>query len=130
MKVFTMPDIEIRLNTEALDRLIREIPGRADQVTAIAADLVVNDIRSHWSGHSPSAPGDSPAVASGELDASIVATKIAGGDRPTYQVTGTAGHAVFLEKGTRKMARRPFIYPAMQRMRSELAGVFKLLFKA
>ncbi len=121
--------IEVKMNTDALDRMIKRHPDNADQVTSIAADLVVNDIRDHWSGSSPSSPGASPAVVTGDLDSSINSQKTQGGLRPTYQVGASSGHAGYLEYGTRKMAKRPFIYPAMKRMRNQLAGVFKTKYK-
>lgn len=121
--------IDVKLNTKRLDEMLRENPDKAAKATEIAADLVVNDIRGHWSGSSPSSPGNAPAVVSGALDASINSEKVSGGNHPVYVVTAGAEHAGYLEKGTKNMAKRPFIYPAVRRMRNKLRDVFKVHFR-
>lgn len=121
--------IDVKLNTKRLDEMLKDNPDKADKAAKIAAELIVNDIRGSWSGSSPSSPGSAPAVVTGELDASIRAEKVSGGNNPTYSIEASAGHAGYLEKGTRHMAKRPYIYPAMRRMRNKLRDVFKVHFK-
>lgn len=121
--------IDVKLTTKVLDKMLNDNPGKAEQATKIAADLIVNDIRDHWSGSSPSSPGQAPAVVTETLDTSVEAVQISGGERPTYSIDATAPYAGYLEQGTVKMAKRPFIYPAMKRMRDQLRDVFKVHFK-
>lgn len=65
--------------------------------------------------HRASAPGDSPAVDSGRLRASIGVQKRGEGH---YRVGTNVEYAPLLEFGTRKMAPRPFMRPAVEKVKS------------
>lgn len=65
--------------------------------------------------HRASAPGDGPAVDRGDLVKSIQARKIGDGH---YRVGVREPYAIFLEFGTRKMAARPFVRPAVEKVRN------------
>jgi HK97 gp10 family phage protein len=61
--------------------------------------------------HYPSAPGEMPAIDSGELISRIVADQ-----RPNEIEVGVeagAPYAIFLEEGTPKMKARPFLQPTV-----------------
>lgn len=100
----------------SLDRVQREIPDAMDATIDEVQDFIVEKVRSSMltpkSGkfyanpfpHIASAPGEAPAVASGDLYASI--------HKMGTSVVASANHAVYLEFGTRHMAPRPFFDPA------------------
>ena len=71
--------------------------------------------------HQASAPGESPAIATGNLFNSI---KVRTYDRGLAADVGSFNvpYAGFLEKGTRRMLPRPFLAPALQ----SVAGRFRL----
>jgi len=62
--------------------------------------------------HFPSAPGEMPAIDSGELISRIVAE--ARKDEVEVGVEAGAPYAVFLEEGTDKMEARPFLEPTAE----------------
>ncbi len=59
-------------------------------------------------------------IASGELRDSFHVRKL--GPR-TWQVSNDANHAVYVERGTKRMAARPFMNPAVIVVRSKMKGV-------
>jgi HK97 gp10 family phage protein len=61
--------------------------------------------------HRASAPGEAPAIDTGNLRGSISADMT--GDT-TAMVSVNAEHGIYLEYGTRKMAKRPCIRPAVE----------------
>ena len=112
--------ITAHLNTAGLDNLLVTGPGAFADATAAAANDVVGDIRANWSGYYPPAgdPGDSPAIRSGALDASVTFEMDATTSRAT--ITVLASYAGYLEYGTAKMAARPFVRPALRRVERTL----------
>ena len=63
--------------------------------------------------HIASSPGNPPAIDKGELVRSIIVS-----DRPTEVEIGSKGgapYSKFLEEGTKKMAKRPFLQPAVEK---------------
>ncbi|KPL70174.1 hypothetical protein ADN00_18920 [Ornatilinea apprima] len=67
--------------------------------------------------HHASAPGEPPAVDSGNLANSIQSEVSMQANGPRGVVFTNTEYAVGLEFGTRKMAARPFMKPAADRMR-------------
>ncbi len=65
--------------------------------------------------HQASAPGDGPAVDTGRLRQSIAVVRVADGH---YKVGTNVQYAPFLEFGTRRMAPRPFMRPALEAERA------------
>lgn len=65
--------------------------------------------------HQASAPGDGPAVDRGDLVKSIHARQIKPGH---WRVGVREPYALFLEFGTRKMAPRPFVRIAVEKLRN------------
>lgn len=97
-----------------------------------AADSLVEDIKSSWSPVAPSSPGASPAVVTGELNDSIIAGQgrnargqFTSGDSVIKLVRAGAPHAPLLEGGTYKMSPRPFMRPAVTRLRSTYPEIAK-----
>lgn len=62
--------------------------------------------------HIASSPGDAPAVDTGRLRQSISAVKVTDGH---WRVGTNLEYALLLEFGTRKIAPRPFMRPALAR---------------
>ena len=77
--------------------------------------------------HRPSAPGFPPNIDAGELKSSIGSEVVKG----SFFVDGLVGdtfnlkYAPMLELGTSKMAPRPFLRPALKRLRRKIHKVFK-----
>ena len=63
--------------------------------------------------HTASAPDEAPAVDSGRLRQSITALHVGEG---RWRVGTNAFYAIYLEFGTRRMAARPFIRPALEKV--------------
>jgi len=69
--------------------------------------------------HVASAPGESPAVLSGDLRGSI-STAPGGSNAPFYYVGSDKEYAPWLELGTKHIAPRPFFVKAVERAISEI----------
>lgn len=114
--------MKIILDTSKLDRLRAEMPGKVDTLMGkLAADYTV-EINTHWSRESPSTPGEPPAVDTGNLKNSIVASP----EKPGRWVVNIgAKYAPMLEFGTPVMAARPFAYPALLRLKAKAGGLIR-----
>ena len=90
--------------------------------------------RTHWS----SAPGQAPAIDMGILKSSIqsfvnvIRGKISGrvgpdiGHIASRSDAGTdVNYGLYLEVGTKNMAARPFLRPALRRQRRRILGLFR-----
>src|SRR5690554_3686336 len=78
--------------------------------------------------HVASAPGQPPNTDTGRLAGSIRAVN---SDKPTAHVEALADYAVHLEFGTRNMAARPFMTPAVEAEREKYRkGINELTGKA
>lgn len=76
------------------------------------AEIVMN-----FNTESPSPAGEAPGVDTGTLKNSVVAVPKG---RKTWAVNIGADYGIDLEYGTRKMAARPFVRPAINRMMRNL----------
>ena len=128
---------EITITLTGLDAALRHIEGAAAKIEA-AAQLglnavaqqardaaVVSIMKGPKTGvvyklydpkriHQASAPGQAPAQDQGGLSGSIKAS--AGPAKLTATLVADAPYAVHLEYGTRKMAPRPFMRPAVDKV--------------
>ncbi len=75
-------------------------------------------------GTTPSAPGEPPARVSGELMDSVAYEVADTGKGVSVMVGAAASYALALEYGTRRMAPRPFLRPALAEMEEEIARIF------
>lgn len=117
--------VSIKLDTEVLDRLAREAGARADRACGEVAFTYEGDVKDHFT-TSPSSPGEPPGVVSGQLKNSVQARKI----RDRYWIVAVgAAHGAFMEHGTARIAARPFMRPAAERIARKFAGAFKLVVK-
>ncbi len=71
--------------------------------------------------HQASAPGQPPATDTGKLVSSIVADA----KGLTAYVEARSTYAVHLEFGTRAMAARPFLHPAVERNRERIGAMMR-----
>jgi HK97 gp10 family phage protein len=116
----------VKLDTKRLDNLSKYAAKRTAEITHDEAMEIRADIRSSWSAVSPSSPGESPAMVSGNLDKSIPEPRQVGkGDTPTEILEIKADYADDLEYGTVNMPARPFIRPAFQRAEQRYPKRFK-----
>jgi HK97 gp10 family phage protein len=90
--------VVVKVNTSRLEGVISKLPGAAAEAASMTADQIVLKARAIV------------PVRTGALRASI--TKMGGGMR--WVATATAGYAIFVEFGTRKMAAQPFLRPAAE----------------
>ncbi len=116
---------KISLDTRKLDHLSKYAAKNTEQVVWDEVNAIIDDIDSSWSPSSPSAPGQPPAVVSGNLRDSITARQTTKGDKPAVMIEVKAHYASFLEFGTSRMASRPFIRPAMFRAEQRYPNQFK-----
>jgi HK97 gp10 family phage protein len=107
-----------------------EIEVGARFIAEDAADSIRADSIS-GKGHVPSAPGAPPNADTHDLDQSIHVAPIV--ETPGVIQSGViadSDHAYFLERGTSRMAARPFLEPATERQRPDLIEAIVKRFRA
>lgn len=72
--------------------------------------------------NTPSAPGEAPAVQTGELYGSLV---VSAPEPMTRVVAATSKKAKYLEFGTRKIEPRPFLRPALEKTKMQVIEKLK-----
>lgn len=126
-----MPGITVKIErrNSIIEKLRRQVPENAKAITRQAADDTKSYMQAHWSSMSPSSPGEPPAVVTGMLDASIEVEPTGGGAKPSFNLKVQAWYASYLEYGTKNMAARSFIRPAMYWLQKSYRTRFKNVFK-
>ena len=71
-----------------------------------------------------SAPGETPAPQSGKLRQDWDDQTLIEGDQVTSRIKSNSKHAEWLEGGTKKMAKRPFIDPIKKKAEPEIVKIF------
>jgi HK97 gp10 family phage protein len=117
-----------KVDASGFERIVKRTPELLDKATADTTQDVIDDIRDHWSGLSPSSPGEPPATVTGELDSSLEKHKDGGGLRVVYRITMT-DYGMYLEKGTSRMSARPFVAPAIERGKRTIKDKFKVVLR-
>lgn len=92
------------------DPIIADLSRRALRVESAAKRYASNE--------SPSAPGEGPGVITGRLRASITWRPGVDEISPYVDIGTNVFYAPFLELGTKKMAPRPFLRPALEHART------------
>ena len=110
---------DFRLETAALAELVRgpvmnDLVRRAIRVEAAAKRIA--------SERSPSPPGHGPGVVTGRLRGSITYRLGVDSVSPYVDIGTAVEYAPYLELGTRRMAARPFLRPALQAARVSDGG--------
>lgn len=115
---------QYKLDDRGLKLLIRVVPGRAGEIVR----KVAFDVQAYWmtnmSNTSPSSPGETPAVVTGNLKNS---SSVGMRDAQTAEFRVGAEYADDLEFGTMHMAARPSVAPAIEEVRGTLPDAFKAL---
>jgi len=122
-----MDGIDIRMDTELLDRLIRETPEKADAWLRGVGNQMLNQIELSFGDSPPgreyqrksvthlaSQPGYPPNVDTGALKASMRLVKMAD---LHFQITDGVEHGIHQEMGTETIAARPFVAPVFNEWR-------------
>ena len=78
--------------------------------------------------HQASAPGEAPAVDTGNLKNSIVAEPVGDGTR-NWMVSVGAEYAAYLELGTVDIEPRPYMRPAAEEANQQIEDVFNEEFR-
>lgn len=89
--------------------------GAQEIATEAAVSITTGSIGGK--GHIPSLPGEPPNADTGHLDSNIEAVRTG---ELTAEAESRAEYALALEKGTSKMAERPYMRPATAKKRSRV----------
>lgn len=108
--------ISIKLDTEIIDKIIRETHDRADAFLRSEASDIVTDVKLSF-GSSPSSPGEPPGVDTGALRGSIEYQPA--GDL-AYHVQDGVEYGIYQEHGVSEhnLKARPFMAPVFERYRA------------
>lgn len=109
--------MRIELDMAKLESIAANIPGGAGRVVQKMAQDCEHYIKNDFSPTSPSSPGQPPAVDTGNLKNSVLAEDVS---LLTWVVNIGAPYGVHLEYGTNRMAARPFVKPATEKVRNNL----------
>ena len=123
------------------DRLVRRLQGRARYAVRRAAEFLKADIKIAFPGSGVSGgrrgvskrerekhrskPGEIPHVQSGHLKDSIEYEMLPDGMTARIGPTTIAKYGLYLERGTPRMAARPFLRPALRRNRMRLRRILE-----
>ena len=131
-----MLNVDLTLDDRVLRRITREMRPRVSAVVKNTAYAIEGRAKASMSGpksgrlyvragriHQASAPGEAPAVDTGNLANSIQTHVLAGG--LTAEVTAGAEYGLYLELGTLRMAPRPFFAPATEAERAAFVAAIR-----
>lgn len=124
----------LRFQVEVDSQVVDDLQGQASPVIRAMASGIVGEMkrlmslpktgrayrRGRTAIHIASAPGEAPAVDMGTLTNSINM------DMPTLtsaRISINADYAAYLEYGTRFMQPRPYVAPAIDKVRTQFAGI-------
>jgi HK97 gp10 family phage protein len=123
--------VTLKINSVALDSIFRAAEKAVNNSAFdVAKEMKKSILSGSKSGrqyfikgrrHQSSAPGQAPANSTGKLVRSIKVTKIDGG----HEVKIDADYAAYLEYGTSRMRPRPFILPALLKVKRNLLTKLK-----
>ena len=127
--------VTLKINSVALDNMFRAAEKAVNEsANNVAKEMKKSILTGSKSGrqyfikgrrHQSSSPGQPPANSTGQLVRSIKVKKTNNGQ----EVTIDAEYAAFLEYGTSKMRPRPFIFPALMKVKKNLLSKLKGLVK-
>jgi HK97 gp10 family phage protein len=122
----------ITLDTTILDRIMSSLAMNVDQVLRAMAFEVESEAKDCMTdggagkAHVPSKPGEPPAIDTGTLKGSINSRKVKKG---MYHVQDGVDYGIYLEVGTSRMSKRPFMVPAVETTRKYIDKRWGRLFR-
>lgn len=116
---------DVVLDTKVLDQIRLNLVSRTAEAVLTIAQDAADDMKNSF-GVSVSSPGDPPGVDTGTLFSSMEG-KMTGATESG--VFGASYGIDYLEDGTLKMAARPFIRPALDRVFANVPEYFKAVVK-
>jgi HK97 gp10 family phage protein len=140
-----MAGIKITADTKELNKLLekrleqnamRELKKKMNRSVMLVHGTVVDSIqRGSKSGktyqltnpkrtHTASAAGEAPATDTGYLVSNITHQVKKSGNNLVGQIVASAPYAIHLEFGTRNMAKRPFLQPALKKNQRKIERIF------
>lgn len=117
--------VSVKLDMRKLEAYARRLDTNADNAVGKMAFAVQADAQSSF-GISPSQPGEPPGVDTGALRASVHTVHVS---RLVWRVSDGVLYGAFLEFGTPVMGARPWLRPALLRLRGKAPVYFRELFK-
>lgn len=117
-----------------LPKIRRQVEPRAKAVikkligelrTVIEVSMEGSKSGRSYGGHQASAPGDAPAIDTGELFTNMAESTEDGGLTGVLEIN--TEYAIHLEFGTSKMEPRPFARPAVAKMEPRVREAFRQL---
>lgn len=127
--------VTLKINSVALDSIFKAAESAVNNSAEnLAKEMKKSIVSGAKSGrqyfirgrrHQSSSPGQAPANSTGQLVRSIKVKKVDKG----HEVTIDAEYAKLLEYGTSKMRPRPFILPALMKVKKNLLTKLKGLVK-
>ena len=123
---------EIRLDTRRLDAIARSLGVRADDIVGAIALELEQDVKLNMHGggkpHRPSPAGEPPHIEWAGLVNSIKSRRV---KDKSWRVEDGVEYGLTHEFGdsTRNIPKRPFMVPAAERVRKNMAEKYKGLFK-
>lgn len=134
--------VRIMLSDNRIPELRTKVPRQVEKILRETATKIVDQakmgMREPKSGryyvvsrtgklHRASAPGESPAIDTGNLVNSFEIKKI---NDALFKINVNADYASHLEFGTTKMAPRPFLIPAVEKLKDYFVKELSKLFEA
>lgn len=117
-----IPRIRRQLEPRAKDIVVKLV---GELETIVKTSMQGSKGGAFYSGHQASAPGEAPAIDTGQLFGAM---------QQSFEDNGMTGvlaflteYAIHLEFGTTKMAPRPFARPAIESMRARVKSAFNQL---
>lgn len=121
-------------HTQRLRNMRTRVASEAGRGIFVGAGIIQAEARRliaagavQGAGHVPSAPGEPPNWDTGTLAGAIEARKTG---LVTAETSSNAPYALFLEKGTRRMAERPYMVPATRNSRAKITALVRRLARA
>jgi hypothetical protein len=114
--------MSISADFSKLETLSARLGGLEHQIAEQLAERVIAHIAANWSAVSPSAAGEPPAAVSGALGGSI---STEAGPSGGVRVGTNLAYGRALEFGTSRMVARPWLRPAVEGVRAEVAGLVR-----
>lgn len=109
----------------AVSRQVENVKNQIDSRMMRGANALRNAELQVLAGPSPSAPGSTPGVRSGNLRRNWTMQVTGGGGSGTFGITSGMNYAGYLEGGTRKMAARPFVDKVQQEALPQIKAIFE-----